>query len=116
MLSVSVLLRREPFCPLKRDLELRGKGSAQNLSNLKRARQDFGAMMAIAVTEDAIDTYIARRLKAGAAPASVNRVTQLLGQAFQAGHPPAAAHHGALYPASVGEGKRAGGIFRLRRI
>jgi len=70
-------------CALERDLELRGKASVQNLSNLKRVRQDFGAMAAVAVSEDATDTYIARRLKDGAAPASINRCTQLLGQAFK---------------------------------
>ncbi len=70
-------------CALERDLELRGKASVQNVSNVSRVRRDFGAMTAIAVTEDTIDTYIARRLKDGAAPASINRCTQLLGQAFK---------------------------------
>jgi len=70
-------------CALERDFRFRGKGSAQNLSNLKRVRQDFGRELAIGLSAEDVDSYIARRLKEGAAPASVNRCTQMLGQAFK---------------------------------
>lgn len=69
-------------CALERDFRLRGKASAQNLSNLKRVRVDFALQRAVSLTADQVDRYIERRLADNAAPASINRVTQLLGQAF----------------------------------
>jgi integrase len=69
-------------CALERDFRLRGKTSAQNLSNLKRVRVDFALRRAVSLTADQVDRYIERRLAEGSAPASINRVTQLLGQAF----------------------------------
>jgi integrase len=69
-------------CALERDFRLRGKGSAQNLSNLKRVRVDFSLLRAVNLTADHVDRYIERRLADSSAPASINRVTQLLGQAF----------------------------------
>ena len=37
-------------CVLERDFKFRGKSSAQNISNLKRVRRDFGHGTAIALT------------------------------------------------------------------
>ena len=67
---------------LKADFELRGKASSQNLSYLKRVDTDFGDMLAVALTPEKIDRYIEERLADGAANASINRVLQLLGQAY----------------------------------
>jgi integrase len=74
------------------DLTLRGKWSAQNRSHLKRVRDDFGDLIAAAVTPEQIDKYIERRLASnrgakgelipGDRPASINRSLQLLGQCF----------------------------------
>jgi integrase len=69
-------------CALEREFRLRDKASAQNLSNLKRVRLDFTLQRAASLTADQIDLYIQRRLADGSASASINRATQLLGQAF----------------------------------
>jgi integrase len=77
---------------LESDLTLRGKWSGQNRSHLKRVRDDFGDLLAAAVTPEQIDKYIERRLASkrdargelisGDRPASINRSLQLLGQCF----------------------------------
>jgi hypothetical protein len=77
---------------LESDLTLRGKWSAQNRSHLKHVGDDFGDLLAAAVTPKQIDKYIERRLAskrgakgeliAGDRPASINRSLQLLGQCF----------------------------------
>jgi integrase len=69
-------------CALERDFRLRGKASSQNLSNLKRVRLDFALQRATSLTAEQVDRYIEQRQAEGAAPASINRVTQLLRQAF----------------------------------
>jgi hypothetical protein len=68
---------------LKADDELRGKLSAQNSSHLKRVQKDFGEYRSMDLTSERIDRYIEQRLDAGAAKASINRVTQMLGQAYK---------------------------------
>lgn len=70
-------------CALEADYKLRGKDSAQNVSNLSRVRRDFGDVRATRLTAEQIDAYIEGRITEGAAKASINRVTQLLGQAFK---------------------------------
>jgi integrase len=67
---------------LKADFKIRGKASSQNLSNIKRARADFGRLRATALTAEAVDQYMEKRLTDGDAEASINRVTQLLKQGF----------------------------------
>jgi integrase len=77
---------------LESDFTLRGKWSAQNRSHLKRVKNDFGDLLAAAVTPEQIDKYIERRLASkrgtrgelipGDRPASINRSLQLLGQCF----------------------------------
>lgn len=68
---------------LKADYELRGKASTQNLSNLKKAKEDFGDWLAIAVTSERIDKYIEEKVAEGYARASINRRTQMLSQSFR---------------------------------
>lgn len=67
---------------LKADFEIRGKASPQNLSVLKRADTDFGIDRAVDLTADKIDRYIEQRLQDGDRPATINRTTQMLGQAY----------------------------------
>jgi integrase len=76
-LTVSDLL-----AALKADYVLRGKDSGQNLSHLKRADDNLGQHLAVALTAERIDKYIEGRLADGDKPASVNRVTQLVRQAY----------------------------------
>jgi integrase len=80
--KASRLTMHELLEALKADFELRGKGSAQNLSVLKRADTDFGAYRAVDLTAEKIDAYIEQRLGDGDAKATINRTTQLLGQAY----------------------------------
>jgi integrase len=78
---------------LKRDFEIRGKDSRQNLSNIARVRSDFGSMRAASLTAEDVDRYVQERLTEerddqgriikGDAKASINRVTQLLRQAYK---------------------------------
>jgi len=77
---------------LEKDCQLRGiKSLAQVRAHLVPVREAFGHMKAIEVSEDDLDRYIADRLegrlgtarKAAAKPATVNRETQLLGQALR---------------------------------
>jgi integrase len=65
------------------DFKLRGIDSRQNLSNLARARADFGSERATSLTAEEVDRYIESRLEMGSAKASINRVTQLLSQAYK---------------------------------
>jgi integrase len=68
---------------LKTDFEIRGIDSPQNLSNIKRTREDFGTFRAMALYPEDIDGYITERLEDGSAKASINRVLQLLKQAYK---------------------------------
>jgi integrase len=70
-------------CALDRDYRLRDKASPENLSNLKRVRLDFALLRATGLTTERVDRYIEQRQAEGAAPASINRATQLLGQGFK---------------------------------
>jgi hypothetical protein len=54
-------------CSLERDFRLRDKGSPQNLSNLRRVRQDFALRRAASLTADHVDCYVERRLAEGSA-------------------------------------------------
>lgn len=68
---------------LNADYKLRGKSSPQNLSNFKRSRLDFGLQRACSLTAEQVDSYIKEKLKEGLAPASINRLTQVLSQAYK---------------------------------
>ena len=48
-----------------------------------RVRRDFGGQRATALDAEEIDQYVEKRRGEGAAPASINRTLQLLGQAFR---------------------------------
>lgn len=67
---------------LKADFQLRGKLSNQTESHLKKAVADFGEIRATELTPEKIDSYIEERRADGAANATINRVTQLVAQAF----------------------------------
>ena len=69
-------------CALECDFRLRDKASPQNLSNFRRVRRDFALRRATSLTSEQVDNYIERLLAEDYAPASANRLTQLLGQAF----------------------------------
>jgi len=68
---------------LEADLRLRGKLSVKTQSNIKPLRSAFGEVRANQVTTDGITRYVEKMLDEGYKPASVNRRTQLLGQAFK---------------------------------
>jgi integrase len=59
------------------------KSWAQFQSHLKPVRERFGDWRAGDITAEAVDAYIKDRLAAGKAKATVNRETQLLGQAMR---------------------------------
>jgi integrase len=67
---------------LKADFTLRGKASPQNLCNLAKVSAAFGDTRALELTPETIDRYIEERLADGDAPATINRVLQLLHQSF----------------------------------
>jgi integrase len=67
---------------LKADFKIRGIDSPQNLSNIKRAREDFGSFRALCLSSDDIDGYVTERLNDGSAKASINRVLQLVKQSY----------------------------------
>ena len=68
---------------LEEDYKLRGKASPQFRAHLKHVRDYFGTWRAVEVSAEAVDKYISERQEAGSAPASINRSTQLLAQAFK---------------------------------
>jgi integrase len=68
---------------LEEDYKLRGKNSHQFRAHLKHIRHYFGAWRAVEVSAEAVDKYISGRQEAGSAPATINRGTQLLAQAFK---------------------------------
>lgn len=67
---------------LEQDYRVRDKLSATVRSHLKRIRERFGNERAAHLDAKEIDSYIAEQLEAGAAPATINRGTQLLSQAY----------------------------------
>ena len=68
---------------LQADYALRGKDSAQFLSNLKYVRVAFGDWRALEVTAEKVDEYIREQLEKNSKPATINRRTQLLKQAYK---------------------------------
>jgi hypothetical protein len=67
---------------LEKDYQLRGTASAQFKSHLKHVRNYFGLARALEITGEFVDKYIGEQLEAGYKPATVNRGTQLLRQAY----------------------------------
>jgi integrase len=68
---------------LECDYKLREKWSARIDSGCKPLREHFGAWRAVDVTSDAVSTYIEQMREQGYKPATCNRWTQLLGQAYK---------------------------------
>ncbi len=69
---------------LEKDYQLQeGHAPAQFASHLKPVRAFFADRRAVGVSPDVVDRFIEARLAEGKAPATVNRETQLLGQAFR---------------------------------
>lgn len=79
------ILISELAAALRTRYELEGKASTQNLGVIKRIEKDFGDYRATALTSEKIDAYIKARRDAGAAKATVNRVTGMLLQCFNLG-------------------------------
>lgn len=74
----------ELFDALKVDYQNNGRRSAATLAyRLKPLTDAFGKDRALAVTETRIEDYKARRLTAGAAPATINRELSALRRAFR---------------------------------
>jgi integrase len=67
---------------LEADYKLRKKDSPQFKAHLKPIRERFGTWRALEVTAEAVDKFITELLE-DKAPATVNRSTQLLAQAYQ---------------------------------
>ncbi len=71
---------------LETDFKLRGKWDARNQSNFKCARAVFPASMnADSLREADVDVYIAKKQRECLAPATINRMLQLIGQAYKKG-------------------------------
>lgn len=67
---------------LAQDYRVRGKLSPSITSHLKPIREHFGTTRATQLDAKEIDAYIAEQLEGGIAPATINRRTQLLSQAY----------------------------------
>jgi integrase len=76
------LLVGEILDALEADFKLRGKENPQLRSHLKTIRNYFGTWRALEVTPEKVDRFIAEMLDDEYAPATINRATQLLAQAF----------------------------------
>ena len=68
---------------LEADYKLRDKDSPQFRAHLKRIRQQFGSWRAVDLTAEAVDRYISEEIEGEKAPATINRRTQLLAQAYK---------------------------------
>jgi len=68
---------------LERDYKLRDKWNPKAASHLKPLRDYFGTWRAVEVTSDAVGKYIENLRVEEYSNASINRRTQLLGQAFK---------------------------------
>src|SRR3954466_116422 len=68
---------------LEADYKLRGKDSPQFRAHLKPIREYFGNWRVVDVTAEAVDEFIAERIEDEYSPATVNRGTQLLAQAYK---------------------------------
>lgn len=68
---------------LAEQFKVNGQLSAQNASQIKRVKRDFAGWKALELKSSDITEYINRRLDEGAAKATINRTTQILGQAYR---------------------------------
>lgn len=67
---------------LEHDYKIRSKYSPSIRSHLQRARDAFGHYRATLLTPKHVDTFITAELESGRAPATINRSTQLVSQAY----------------------------------
>jgi integrase len=67
---------------VERGLRLDGKFTRKTASNLKPIREQFGTVRAMELSADHVERYIESLLLAGKSKTTVNRRTQLLGQAY----------------------------------
>jgi integrase len=77
------MLMSELLDALETHYKLQRTLSPQVVSHLKPIREAFADRRAVNVTAERIDQYIEERIAGGKAPATVNRETQLLHQAFR---------------------------------
>ncbi len=68
---------------LEQDYKVREKCTPSFRSHARRIREVFGSWRAVDVTAEAIDRYITDAREVGFSPATINRGTQLLAQAFK---------------------------------
>src|SRR5206468_10552470 len=68
---------------LAADYRLRDKESPQLNSHLKPIRAHFGDWLVIDLMDESIDAYIEERQEDDKAAATINRETQILGQALR---------------------------------
>jgi integrase len=68
---------------LENDYTIRNKYTPSTKSHLERAKNAFGHHRATKLTASHIDQFIKEQLEEGAAPATINRSTQLLSQAYK---------------------------------
>jgi integrase len=68
---------------LEEDYKLRDKVNPQFRAHLKHIREYFAGWRAVEVSPEAVDRFISARKQLGNAPATINRSTQLLAQAFR---------------------------------
>jgi integrase len=68
------------------DYRTRGKWNPKVASNVKPVREYFGTWRAVDITRDTVTAYIVELKDEGYSNATINRRTQLLGQAFNLAH------------------------------
>jgi len=90
---------------LKTDFQIRGKGSKQNLSNIARARTDFGVTRAASLTAEQVDRYVQDH-RPGLRRGQHQPGHAIIEAGLQARKTPWAAD-----PPAAGKGKRAPGLF-----
>jgi integrase len=81
--SQEKLTVKELLDHLEDDYKLRGKYAPSTKTHLERAKNAFGHHRATKLTANHIDKYIKDELENGLAPATINRSTQLLNQAYR---------------------------------
>jgi len=77
------IIMNELFDALVEDYKIRRKATIDFTSHLKPVRGYFDDLRARDVTEEVIDKFISECLDNGKSPATIDRETQLLGQAFR---------------------------------
>ncbi len=74
---------KELLLQLENDYKIRNKYTPSTKSHLERAKNAFGHHRATKLTANHVDQFIKEQLEEGTAPATINRSTQLLNQAYK---------------------------------